>query len=103
MAGINETAQVIWASVEHFRRIVVARVICFTLRATILTGRQELDGVEVHAANVVELEFELSEVGRTTIGIGRDKDSIVTPRERTDMGLVDDEVRSEERRVGKEC
>jgi hypothetical protein len=92
MAGIDEMAQVVGATVEHLRRVVVARVIGFPLRAAILAGGQELDGVEVHAADVVELGFELCEGGRAAIGIGVDSEAIATPGERADMGLVDDEA-----------
>jgi len=72
-----------------FRRALpVAWVLCFALAAAILACWQELNSIEVHAPDVVEI----SDFGRAVGGIGEDTDSVSAPSEGANVGLVDNEV-----------
>ncbi len=92
MARVDEVAQLVGSAVQHLRRVVVARVVGLPLGSPVLSRRQELDGIEIQAADVVELGLELPKAGRAAIRVREDRLAISTARERADVRLIDDEV-----------
>src|SRR5579859_5486220 len=92
MTGINEIAQVVRRAIEHFWGKVIARIVGFSLRTTILSIGRDLNGVEVHAPNVIELRLELSKAGNTAKSVLVDHEVIIASCEGADMRLIDDEV-----------
>lgn len=92
MAGVYECTQLVRSSIQHFRRIVIARIVGFSLGASILAVGQKLHGVEIHRADVVELGREIGEGGCVSVGVGNHGKAVVLTCERSHVSLIDDEV-----------